>query len=391
MEASFYSRQPDRPFRVDRFTPRCVMSKVQSLGLVEYDNASISVPMLAVEMTVEVAGGVKGAEPMDARLKRQLEREYFDIAACGGTATRIPSPLPSAKPSGSTVPSASSISASPSADEADRRPGRRPITPITPAPATSTLARPPSLESRGRPPRLHDTSRGTSPSRAAPPAVNRSASIASTSRSVSGASTIARKPFTPALISRFAAQAKATPTVPVSQADPPRTATWTSFFRGSAASLRTPSSSQVTPRAIEPIAVKGVTHDYLSAPGPTLASTNLPTIPASGSSDRSRSPGTQPIAIRGRTNNAQEMPASSMNQLISASYSSSAAGATPPNVVFPLKPLVPSQDSAESIPKPDQPPAPRRLYTNPSNPRNGPTLLGNAREPKKPDHSVHWK
>lgn len=73
IDASFYSPQPDKPFRADRYMPRMVMQEVESLG-VESDSAVISLPLLPRSK----AGPGQG----DAQ-ERQLERDRMDDMTCG--------------------------------------------------------------------------------------------------------------------------------------------------------------------------------------------------------------------------------------------------------------------------------------------------------------------
>lgn len=74
MDASFYSRQPDKPFRADRYMPRTVMQEVENLG-VESDSAVISLPLLPRS---------KAGTGRDDAKERQLERDRLDELSCGG-------------------------------------------------------------------------------------------------------------------------------------------------------------------------------------------------------------------------------------------------------------------------------------------------------------------
>lgn len=80
LDASFYSRQPDRPFRQDRFMPRAKMGTAQSLGIVEHENAAIRIPALATDLP----SSSKWAH-LDASRRRRLAREEYDAIACGGS------------------------------------------------------------------------------------------------------------------------------------------------------------------------------------------------------------------------------------------------------------------------------------------------------------------
>jgi hypothetical protein len=77
LDSSFYSRQPDKPFRSDRFMPRMRMRAVESLAVVaECENSSISLHLLPPSKSGKLEGD---------REARRLEREAFDMAACRGT------------------------------------------------------------------------------------------------------------------------------------------------------------------------------------------------------------------------------------------------------------------------------------------------------------------
>lgn len=74
VDCSFYSRQADRPYRLDRFMPRCRMPQVEA-GIGEEDLTGIQIPFLSDEMA--------GGDDEDPR-KRRLARLTFDALAAGG-------------------------------------------------------------------------------------------------------------------------------------------------------------------------------------------------------------------------------------------------------------------------------------------------------------------
>ncbi len=78
-QTSFYSRQPDRPFRADKFMPRCKMTHMHAFGLVEHENAVISIPLLPSELT-------PSAENYDVnqKLSRLRIDHNLDIISCNG-------------------------------------------------------------------------------------------------------------------------------------------------------------------------------------------------------------------------------------------------------------------------------------------------------------------
>ncbi|KAK0563054.1 vacuolar membrane-associated protein iml1 [Tilletia horrida] len=57
IDCSFYNLQMDKPFRADRFVPRCKMFEVQMMGIMENELADISIPYLDERVPVKVAGG----------------------------------------------------------------------------------------------------------------------------------------------------------------------------------------------------------------------------------------------------------------------------------------------------------------------------------------------
>ncbi|GAA97211.1 uncharacterized protein L969DRAFT_84358 [Mixia osmundae IAM 14324] len=82
LDCSFYSRQPDKPFRADRFMPRCRMPEIESLGAAEHENSAISIALLPRLAIVTSKDQLKWSEVDNATMRR-LARERFDAVACG--------------------------------------------------------------------------------------------------------------------------------------------------------------------------------------------------------------------------------------------------------------------------------------------------------------------
>ena len=82
IDSSFYAKHQDKPFRCDRFMPRCRMPQIQRIGVDEYENADINLPMLKDEMQYLV--GMNDAwHEMSQREKRHKLWERFDDLMCG--------------------------------------------------------------------------------------------------------------------------------------------------------------------------------------------------------------------------------------------------------------------------------------------------------------------
>ncbi|KAE8229854.1 hypothetical protein CF326_g5162 [Tilletia indica] len=60
IDCSFYNLQMDKPFRADRFVPRCKMFEVQMMGIMENELADISIPYLDERAAVVLRGSVPG-------------------------------------------------------------------------------------------------------------------------------------------------------------------------------------------------------------------------------------------------------------------------------------------------------------------------------------------
>lgn len=74
VDCSFFSRHQDRPFRIDRFMPRCRMPQIQN-GIGEHDLCGISIPFLHDSLP-------DGATDDDAQARKKA-RQLFDAAVIG--------------------------------------------------------------------------------------------------------------------------------------------------------------------------------------------------------------------------------------------------------------------------------------------------------------------
>ena len=82
---SFYSRSYDKPFRNDRFVPRCKMHEIQMLGVIDHDLTTLSLPLLEPEVAKPVSGKDKSGHTTPRPLSdanestsRRAAHEYFD-------------------------------------------------------------------------------------------------------------------------------------------------------------------------------------------------------------------------------------------------------------------------------------------------------------------------
>ena len=88
---SFYSRSYDKPFRSDRFVPRCKMHEIQMLGVIDHDLSTLSLPMLGPELpghggnTADLGTATPRCldEAAEARTRR-LAHENFDESIFSG-------------------------------------------------------------------------------------------------------------------------------------------------------------------------------------------------------------------------------------------------------------------------------------------------------------------
>ncbi|KAL9940789.1 hypothetical protein V8E36_000277 [Tilletia maclaganii] len=60
IDCSFYNLQMDKPFRADRFVPRCKMFEVQMMGIMENELADIAIPYLDERAPVKLAHSMPG-------------------------------------------------------------------------------------------------------------------------------------------------------------------------------------------------------------------------------------------------------------------------------------------------------------------------------------------
>lgn len=254
MDASFYSRQPDKPFRADRYMPRIVMQEVENLG-VESDSAVISLPLLPRS---------KAGSGRDDAKERQLERDRLDDLSCG--AEHRPSSYKK-KTKGK--------------DKALETPKREPSCLEEDPPTTTQRLQAPPLQRQSTSgtatPRAPKGQRGRTISRAAPssssvqttkaghtlaltPLRTRDRSVSVSSKaskrtpsygllSPSASTSTASGTFTPALVSTVSASAKATPTgaaAATTTTKGPSASSWLSGLLGGKSALSKPQLSGAT-------------------------------------------------------------------------------------------------------------------------------------------------
>ena len=82
IDSSFYAKHQDKPFRFDRFLPRCRMPQIQRTGIAEFENATIHLPLLADE-THWLIRNDKTWQEMSKGEQRHRVWEKFDEIACG--------------------------------------------------------------------------------------------------------------------------------------------------------------------------------------------------------------------------------------------------------------------------------------------------------------------
>lgn len=80
VDCSFFSRHQDRPFRIDRFMPRCRMPEFQN-GIGEHDLTGISIPLLSESMPVSAIG--------DDVVARKKARQRFDAQVVDASPTPL--------------------------------------------------------------------------------------------------------------------------------------------------------------------------------------------------------------------------------------------------------------------------------------------------------------
>ncbi|ORY27432.1 hypothetical protein BCR39DRAFT_538001 [Naematelia encephala] len=78
VNSSFYSKTHDKPFRKDRFVPRCKMYEIQMLGILDHNLTTVTVPLLDID-------DVPQARRFLTTEDRRGAREDFDTAVFGGT------------------------------------------------------------------------------------------------------------------------------------------------------------------------------------------------------------------------------------------------------------------------------------------------------------------
>lgn len=85
MYCSFYSRSYDKPFRSDRFVPRCKMHEIQMLGVIDHDLTTLSLPLLEPEVARPVTGQDKSGNVTPRPISdanetqaRRIAHDHFD-------------------------------------------------------------------------------------------------------------------------------------------------------------------------------------------------------------------------------------------------------------------------------------------------------------------------
>jgi hypothetical protein len=88
---SFYSRSYDKPFRSDRFVPRCKMHEIQMLGVIDHDLSTLSLPMLEPELpgrdgeSADLGTTTPRCRDGAAEARtRRLAHEFFDQSIFSG-------------------------------------------------------------------------------------------------------------------------------------------------------------------------------------------------------------------------------------------------------------------------------------------------------------------
>lgn len=76
---SFYSKTHDKPFREDRFVPRCKMYQIQMLGILDHNLTTVSVPFLEPE-------DYDGPRRHVSTDERKAHHDEYDLNTFGGTA-----------------------------------------------------------------------------------------------------------------------------------------------------------------------------------------------------------------------------------------------------------------------------------------------------------------
>lgn len=247
MDVSFYSPQPDKPFRADRYMPRMVMQEVESLG-VESDAAVISLPLLPRSKA--------GSGQADAE-ERKKERDRLDAVACEARPhdrkryrrrqqaddrrRREEETANQQKPS--LIKRHSSSTGTAIVDRTQRGRSVSRATPSTPTVQTMLAGQDLALT----PFRGQERSPSVSSRRSRPDSTTSPTTSTST----------ANGNFTPALLSRITAQAKATPAGPTGAAKTATAAGWLGGLLGSGlgggkAVVSKPEVSPAPPPTVKP-------------------------------------------------------------------------------------------------------------------------------------------
>lgn len=261
LDAAFYSRQPDRPFRIDRFMTRCKMPQIEMLGTAAGENASISLPLLRHSSEYKESD----------RARRAKLREEADNLACGGNRRGSVKVKRHLQPEQHLAP--------PKRDQGIARGAANHV--LRPQSSLSSL--------REAPRKSMLATNAVSKEEEEPVARGRHASIQSSmSATSSRAPSLApsqKASFTPALLARISAQAKAPSSTTSSIATPaimakPAQGHWFDIFKGSMTSKTkaTPSQSTTnTPTTMTPAPTPKVVERPL--PNPDIANPQAPPVP----------------------------------------------------------------------------------------------------------------
>lgn len=145
INCSFYSQDPDRPYRADRFVPRCKMDAMRMLDLLGSGHQDISIPYLDLPPDAQTA---------PSAAVRRAARERFDADVFRSVA-RVPAPGVLSPPAGPAVRRTSGKAPTPGIT-----PG---VTPGATTPAAVTPGAPPGVASLARARALSPAPTSTSP------------------------------------------------------------------------------------------------------------------------------------------------------------------------------------------------------------------------------------
>jgi hypothetical protein len=88
VDCSFYNLQQDKPFRADRFVPRCKMHEVQMMGIMENEISDISIPYLELG-SLGIPGLVAAPKSMGSSMAMSGGRDRAPRGLQGSSLTRV--------------------------------------------------------------------------------------------------------------------------------------------------------------------------------------------------------------------------------------------------------------------------------------------------------------